>query len=151
MKHAIVTTTLLALALTAVGCKPDAKDADVILANLDDYVGQRVVMKASFRAGARCRIGDEDGEWKTFCGSKNDCQYCRGPLVVNAGDKEADLDDWPMILGGTHEGKPIKCQGPLNEVKCFPFEPGKTYIVRGLIEAHHPPRLMVSDFWDADD
>lgn len=134
-----------------VACTPTPKDVDEILAHLNENMGKHVVLKARFRSGARCRIGKDEGEWKTYC--KDDCQYCKGPLVVDSRVKgeDVDLDDWPLTLGGTHDGKPIRCEGPLNEVKCFPFEPGKTYVVRGLLEKHHPPRLMVSDFWEADD
>lgn len=142
----------LTLGLTAmVGCTPDPKDIDEVLTNLDQYAGKRILLKTSFRSGARCRIGEEEGEWKTYC--KGDCQYCRGPIVVDSAVKpiEAGLDDWPMVVGGLHDGKPMKCQGPLNHVKCAPFELGKTYVVRGIIEKQTPPRLMVKDFWEAED
>ena len=142
---------LCALVAGLAACTPAAKDADEILAHLDQNLGKRVVLKARFRSGARCRIGEDDGQWKTYC--KGECQYCKGPLVVDSRVEGEDLqlEDWPLTLGGTYEGKPIRCEGPLNDVKCYPFELGKTYVVRGLLERFHPPRLMVSDWWEADD
>lgn len=144
MKYWIHAPLLLAL-LAAGACKPTPIEADQLLANIDQHIGKRVVVKAKFKSGARCK--QDDGEWKTYC---KDCQYCRGPLVV---DTEMDLkseglDDWPLVLGGTYDGKDIRCKGKLNEVKCFPFELGKTYVVQGLIEASHPPKLIVQDYWE---
>jgi hypothetical protein len=151
MNRSKVTAPLLAALLGLAACTPSAQEADELLARLDQNMGKRVVLKARFRSGARCRVGENEGEWKTYC--KGDCQFCKGPLVVDSRVKgeTVDLDDWPLTLGGTFEGKPIRCEGPLNEVKCYPFEPGKTYVVRGLLEKNHPPRLMVSEFWEADE
>lgn len=145
-----ILTSLLGLALAAAGCTEDPKNVDEVLENFPEYAGKRILLKTKLRSGARCRVGDKDGEFRTYC--KGDCQYCKGPLVVASSvkTKEADLDDWPMILGGIHEGKPIKCKGPLNEVTCEPFDLDKTYVIRGIIEKHHPPRLMVTDFWEAE-
>lgn len=139
------------LVVFASACTADPKPVDEVLENFDKFAGQRILLKTKLRSGARCRIGDEEGQWKTYC--KGDCQYCTGPLVVDSTVKPASagLDDWPLILGGIYDGQPIKCKGPLNEVKCGPFDLSKTYVIRGLIEKHHPPRLMVTDFWEADD
>lgn len=141
---------LIALGL-AVGCTAEPKAVDEVLESFDQYAGKRITLKTKLRSGARCRIGTEEGQWRTRC--KEDCQFCSGPVVVasNVKPSAAGLDDWPMILGGLHDGKPIKCKGPLNEVKCGPFDLDKTYVIRGLIEKHHPPRLMVTDFWEAEE
>lgn len=139
----------LALAAFAFACVPrDAMDVDEVIRNLDQYYGKRITVKAKFRSGARCRQGD-DGEWKTYC---KDCQYCRGPVVVDSAltPKEGDVDDWPMILGGTYEMQDIRCKGPLNQVECFPFVPGKPYIVRGRLEKAHPAKLLVAEFWPVE-
>ena len=135
---------------SAVGCVPtDAPDVDEILKNIDQYYGKRITVKARSRSGARCRQG-EDGEWKTYC---KDCQYCRGPIVIDSPmtPKDADVEDWPMILGGTWEGQDIRCKGPLNEVECYPFKSGKQYIVQGRLEKQHPPKLLVAKFWEIED
>ncbi len=138
------------LALSA--CKPgNAVPAEEVVRNLDKHVGKRVLMRGKFKSGARCRLETPDGEWKTYC--KN-CQFCRGPLVVDTGVDLADegIADWPLVLGGTakHKGKvvDIRCKGPLNKIECAPFELGKTYIVRGRIEKNKPPKLMVSEYWE---
>lgn len=144
MKHWTYAPLILGLLATA-ACKPDPLDAEELLKNIDQHVGKRVVVKAKFKSGARCKL--EEGEWKTYC---KDCQYCRGPLVIDTDlDLErTGLDDWPLVLGGTYEGKDIRCKGKLNEVKCYPFEPGRTYVVQGLIEASHPPKLIVQEYWE---
>ena len=151
MKRITLSLTTLAAAALVAGCTPEPKDVDDVLSNFSKHAGQRIVLKTKLRSGARCRIGEEAGQWKTYC--KGECQYCSGPVVVasNIKPSSAGLDDWPMILGGLHDGKPIKCEGPLNGVKCGPFDLDKTYVVRGLIEKHHPPRLMVADFWEAEE
>lgn len=138
-------------ALALAGCISDPVDVDDVLRDFDKYAGNRVLLKTKFRSGARCRIGDEAGQWKTYC--KGDCQYCSGPIVVdsNVKPKEAGLDDWPMILGGTHDDKPMRCEGLLNRVKCTPFKLGETYIVRGIIAKHAPARLIVKEFWLEED
>ncbi|MEM7677693.1 MAG: hypothetical protein AAF449_16985, partial [Myxococcota bacterium] len=105
------------------------------------------VVKTKFRSGARCRLETPNGEWKTYC---RDCQYCRGPVVVDAPslpDDVDNIDDWPLILGGTWDLKDIRCKGKLNEVTCHPFELGKTYIVQGTIENQRPRKLLVRNFW----
>lgn len=148
-------TVFMALMIAACG-PPKAQDADVIMKNIHEYAGKRVVIRAKFRSGARCGQPRELGEkWKTFCGSDKDCAYCRGPVVLDTGGalnlSEEGLDDWPMILGGTYDGQDIRCKGPLNEVECFPFKVGKTYIVQGQIEAQRPPKLLVENFWDVEE
>jgi hypothetical protein len=140
---------MLSIALLVPGCfgPPDAIEAEQLLKELDSHIGQRVVVKAKFKSGARCR--QDDAEWKTYC---KDCQYCRGPLVIDTGldlPKEG-LDDWPLVLGGTWDGEDIRCKGPLNQVECKPFELGKTYVVQGRLEASHPPKLLVQKFWVVD-
>lgn len=140
---------VLLLILTGACVPRDAMSVDEVLKDLDSYYGRRITVKAKFRSGARCRQGD-DGEWKTYC---KDCQYCRGPVVVDSGitPKDEEVDDWPMILGGTHEMQDIRCKGPLNQVECYPFTPGKMYIVRGRLEKQHPPKLLVAEFWPLDE
>lgn len=142
--------TALALVVTATGCKSDdVPTADQVLENIDQHLGKRVTFKAQVRSGARCRVGDEEGEFKTYC---KDCQFCRGPVVVGTSlkTKEEGLDDWPMILAGSHSGRAIRCEGPLNEVKCYPFDTDKTYVIKGRLENQHPPRLLVQEFWEAE-
>lgn len=107
------------------------------------YMGRTIDLRASFRSGARCHLESE--EWQTYC---KGCQYCKGPLVVNLAGTSTTTDDWPMVLGGTYKYQDIRCKGPLDDVRCYPFEPGKTYVVRGFIEAYRPPRFMVQKFWD---
>jgi hypothetical protein len=145
MLHRIWILSLLALT----GCfgPPDAIEGAQLLKELDAHLGKRVVVKAKFRSGARCR--QEDGEWKTYC---KDCQYCRGPLVIDTGSAvpEEGMDDWPMVLGGTWEGEDIRCKGPLHQIECKPFELGKTYVIQGRLEAAHPPKLLVQKFWKVD-
>lgn len=140
--------TVLALALvTAVTACGDPKGTPVekILEDIDLYYGKTITIRTQFRSGARCRLDSEDGEWKTYC---KDCQFCRGPIVVAPeGAVETKVDDWPMILGGVWEFKDIRCTGPLNKVECYPFELGKTYVVRGTVEQSKPPKLFVSRFW----
>ena len=132
------------------GCLPEPVDADRVLADLDAYYGKSIVMRAQFRSGARCSVADENGMFRTYC--KGDCRYCKGPLVVDSSLdlKENGLSDWPMILAGSWNNRDIRCRGPLENVRCYPFEPGKTYVVRGRLEAHRPPRLLVQDFWEDD-
>ena len=143
MKRVVIT---LLFTLASWGCgPPNAVDVDEALKNIDQHLGQRLVIKARFKSGARCK--QADGEWKTYC---KDCQYCKGPLVV---DTKLDLQkeglaDWPLVLAGTYEGQDIRCKGKLNEVKCYPLELGKLYIVQGRLEASHPPRLLVQKYWD---
>lgn len=117
-----------------------------MLKNITAYAGKRVVLRARFKSGARCR--QEVGkDWQTYC---KDCQYCRGPVVVDTGLDlpSSGLDDWPMILGGTWKGKDIRCKGTLQAIECYPFELGKTYVVQGEIEAQRPPKLLVEKFWE---
>lgn len=142
---------MICIALLATACTPDAKDADEVLANLDDHIGKRVTLKGKFRSGARCRVQDENGDFPTYC-KNNDCQYCKGPVVLDTGidAEEAKLMDWPMILGGTWKGKDIRCRGPLNQIECWPKLEGKTYIVRGRLENQKPPKLIVADIIEAD-
>ena len=120
MNARTILPTLLGLALLA-GCTPDPKDVDEVLENFEAHAGQRILLKTKLRSGARCRIGTEEGQWKTYC--KGDCQYCSGPVVVasTVKPKAAGLDDWPMILGGIHDGKPIKCQGPAQRGEVRPL------------------------------
>lgn len=142
-----LTTALLSigLGLALVGCQDEAKEPREILENIDAHIGKRVTIKARLRAGIRCRLDTEDGEWQTYC---RDCQVCKGPFVVDLGNAPADQEfaDWPMIIGGTWKEKDIRCKGPLNEVECYPFEPGKTYVLEGLIERTKPPKLIVDGF-----
>ncbi len=136
------------LGLIACG-PPSSIPAKTVLKNLDSHLGQRLVIKTKLKSGARCKIVTEGG-WKTYCG--NDCQYCKGPMVIDSGVdlKEEGLNDWPMILGGTWKGKDIRCKGPLNKIECYPFELGKTYVIQGRVEKHHPPKLLVRKFWAVD-
>jgi hypothetical protein len=141
--------TLPSLALLLTGCfgPPDAMESGQLLKELDAHLGQRVVVKAKLKSGARCR--QDDGEWKTYC---KDCQYCRGPLVIDSNldlPKEG-LDDWPLVLGGTWDGEDIRCKGPLENIECKPFDVGKTYVIQGRLEAAHPPKLLVQKFWAID-
>lgn len=151
MKARNILSLTFALGLLG-GCTADPKNVDDVLGDFSAHAGKRILLKTKLRSGARCRIGDEEGQWKTYC-KGDECQYCSGPVVVasNVKPSSAGLDDWPMILGGIHEGKPFKCKGPLNKVSCGPFDLDKTYVLRGIIEKHHPPRLMVTDFWEADE
>lgn len=143
---------LLTFALTgmgaALGCQTDAPDAQQVIAELDEHIGRRVTIKARFRPGIRCRLDTEDGQWKTYC---RDCQVCRGPYVVDLGKKSEDASDWPMVLAGTWKMRDIRCSGPLNDIECYPFEIGKTYVVEGLLERSSPPKLYVDDFRLVDD
>jgi len=145
MKRLIFTTLLLA------ACTPQGLDAMEVAANIDQHLGQRLTVRGKFKSGARCRIG-EDGEWKTYC---KDCQYCRGPLVLDVGVTKTStsgevIEDWPLVLGGVWEGKDIRCKGPLNQIECWPLVPGKTYVVQGFVETHQPPKLIVREFWEVD-
>jgi hypothetical protein len=144
---ALLSLILAASAASLGACTPtDAPEAEEILADLPRHLGKRVTFKARFRSGARCRMNDPEAGWKTYC---KDCQYCRGPLVVDAALRpgEHGLDDWPMILGGTYEGQDVRCRGPLGAVVCQPLEPGKRYIVRGLLTDQSPPKLMLDEVW----
>jgi hypothetical protein len=139
-----VSAAAVGMALAA--CTPTAKPVQEIVSDLDTYVGEKVVVTTKLRSGARCRV-DAGGEFKAYC---RDCQYCKGPLVVDTGRAlPTDVADWPLVLGGTHGGQPIRCEGPLNEVRCRPFDLDRTYVIRGSIEATAPPKLLVSDFWEA--
>jgi len=129
--------------ITACG-PPKGTPVTEILSDVDFHYGKTITIRTKFVSGARCRQGEE-GEWKTYC---KDCQYCKGPMVVDPGEKVGASPDWPMILGGTWEYKDIRCKGPLNKVECHPFEIGKTYVVRGKLEKHKPPKLLVSKFWE---
>ncbi len=138
-----------ALGLCAVlmaACSPTVRPVDEVVANLDDFLGEKVVVRTRLKSGARCRVGEEAGDFKAYC---RDCQYCRGPVVVDVPGLEPSsaVDDWPLIISGTHRGSSIKCQGKLNEVTCEPFDLSKTYVIRGSIEKTRPPKLLVSDFW----
>lgn len=156
LAHAIL---LGALSLS-VGCKEAPVSAQEVVDDLDRYLGKRIRMRAKLRSGARCRVGETVADFKTYC---KDCQFCNGPYVIDLGRPVvqttttatvADTDevpkDWPMILGGSHEYKPIRCRGPLNQVDCWPFEVGKEYVLEGLLERHRPPRLMVDGFQPAN-
>jgi hypothetical protein len=142
-------SALLVAALAAACGPPKGVPVEEVLADLDAYRGRLVDVRAKLKSGARCRQG-EDGEWKTYC---KDCLYCRGPMVVDVGtttSTSAEFDDWPMVLGGTYDLKDIRCKGPLNQVECFPFIEGKTYVIRGTIEFQRPPKLLVNKFWPVD-
>lgn len=134
---------LLSLAsLLALGaCRGEPKTAKEIIDHLDEYTGKHVRMIAKFKAGIRCKLDTEDGEWKTYCG---DCQVCKGPYVVDLSDE--DGEEWPLVLGGTYDYKDVRCKGELNAVECHPLEVGKTYVVEGLIERTNPPKLYLDDF-----
>jgi hypothetical protein len=131
----------------ASACAPTVHSADEVVEEMDTYLGQKVVMEVALRSGARCRVGQYEGEFRTYC---KDCQYCRGPLVVETTQPYDGADDWPLVLGGVFDGRPIRCEGPLNDISCHPFELGKRYVIRGSIEKMQPPKLLVSDFWEAD-
>lgn len=142
----VAVVSLFTASLLASCGPPKSVQADEVVKNLQKYAGKRVAIKTKLKSGARCR--QEVGQkWQTYC---TDCQYCRGPVVVDVGGfdlKDEGIDDWPMILGGTHDGQDIRCKGPLNQVECFPFKEGITYIVEGKIEAQRPPKLLVERFW----
>jgi hypothetical protein len=133
--------------LAGAGCSPgDPPPVEQILLDLKSHLGKRVTFKARFKSGARCRMDDPEAEWKTYC---KDCQYCRGPLVVDTqlDLKKEGLDDWPMVLGGTYEGADVRCKGPLDQVVCHPLQPGKEYVVRGLLTDQSPPKLILEKVW----
>jgi hypothetical protein len=141
-------STLLAVLVATVHCGPPKSiEAEEVLKNLEAHAGKRVVVRGKFKSGARCR--QENEQWQTYC---KDCQYCRGPVVLDSGANlvEEGLDDWPMILGGTFDNQDIRCKGPLNAVECYPFVEGKTYVIQGKIEAQRPPKLLVEKFWQVD-
>ena len=127
-------------------CKPTPKPAEEIIGHLEQYLGRTVTMTAKVRSGARCKARNETGEWQTYC---KDCQVCAGPLVVDSKQSApgSSPDDWPMILGGSYEGREVRCRGPLNKIACHPLTPGKHYVLRGKIENEHPPKLLLSAFW----
>ena len=147
MKRSAFVALLFSPLALASACTPAAKPMDEILSNLDEYLGQKIVVQTRLRSGARCRVGENEGDFKTYC---RDCQFCKGPLVVDAPGVEAGIDDWPLVLGGTHGGNPIRCEGKLGEVECRPFDLDKTYVIRGSIERTKPPKLLVSEFWEAN-
>ena len=139
--------TTVAAGLVAACGPPASKPIDEVLKDLDPYYGRAITIKTKLRSGARCRIG-EKGDFKTYC---KDCQYCRGPYVVEvSGARPNSESDWPMIMGGTWELGDIRCKGPLGQIECHPFELGKTYVIRGVLERHKPPKLLVSKFWKID-
>ena len=146
MKKYVPMIATVALGWVA-ACSGEPIDAESLIANLEQHVGKRVLVRSQFRSGARCRLETPDGEWKAYC---KDCQYCRGPVVMDTPSmpKDGEVDDWPIILGGTWRGRDIRCTGKLNEVECYPFVPGKTYVVRGLIENQRPRKLLVRDYWE---
>lgn len=141
---------LISFALGASACLADPKEADDVLTHLEAHYGESIVMRARLRSGARCSVADENGAFRAYC--RGECRYCRGPLVVDStlNLKEAGLGDWPMILAGSWKNRDIRCRGPLRKVICYPFEPGRVYVIRGRLEAHRPPRLLVQDFWEED-
>ncbi len=143
MKRLFVSLLLLA----ACGAPP-AVPVEELVRDLGPSYGKVITVRTRFKSGARCRQG-EDGKWKTYC---KDCQYCRGPLVADLplAATASGAEDWPLIMGGTWEGQDIRCKGPLNQIECYPFELGKTYVVRGVLEHQRPPKLLVERFWRAD-
>jgi hypothetical protein len=146
MKRFVVALMLSSIAACG---PPKAKDADEVLAHVSDYAGKLVTIKGRFRSGARCKLEKPDGKFMAYC---KECQFCRGPVVFDTNLKLPDegLDDWPLILGGTWKGKDIRCVGPLNQIECYPFTLGKTYIVQGQIEHQRPYKLLVERFWETD-
>ena len=144
----IIAAILLAISSS---CTPDAIEADEVLANIDKHIGKRLTLKGKFRSGARCRVQNDKGEFPTYC-KNNDCQYCKGPVVLDTGlnTAQSGLLDWPIVLGGTWKGKDIRCRGPIDNIECWPTKPGKTYIVRGRLENQKPPKLIVADIREAD-
>ncbi|MCB9654000.1 MAG: hypothetical protein H6729_07735 [Deltaproteobacteria bacterium] len=141
---------LIAAGMGVFACgAPKSIEVDEVLSHLEDHLGKQITIRSQFKSGARCRQTGET--WQTYCGS--DCQVCRGPLVVDSklNLPASNLNDWPMILGGTYKGRDIRCKGPLNNVECYPFELGKPYVVRGTLERNHPPRLIVSAWWPVED
>ncbi|MGF1511374.1 MAG: hypothetical protein ACFB9M_17930 [Myxococcota bacterium] len=133
------------LCCTLLACSPKVHTTEEVLSKLDEYLGRKLVMEVELKSGARCRAV-QDGVFKTYC---RDCQYCRGPLVVVSDQKDSGADDWPLILGGVQNGRPIACEGPLNQIVCHPFVPGKRYVIRGSIEKVRPPKFIVMDFWES--
>ncbi|MBI2375860.1 MAG: hypothetical protein HYV07_17845 [Deltaproteobacteria bacterium] len=136
----------VAAASALASCGPSPIPAEELVATMDQHIGKRVAILGKWKSGARCRQG-EDGEWKTYC---KDCQYCRGPLVLDTTRTSSNSLDWPLVLAGSWEYQEIRCKGPLNEVKCHPLKEGTTYVVQGLIEAYKPPRLILEKFAEAD-
>jgi hypothetical protein len=139
---------VIALALASCG-PPKGIPVEEVLSHLEEYRGRSVPILMKLRSGARCRQG-EDGEWKTYC---KDCVYCRGPLVADLGtvtSTSVELDDWPLILGGTVDFEDIRCKGPLDKVVCAPMQAGKTYVIQGVIEFQRPPKLLVERFWPVE-
>lgn len=126
---------------------PNSISGEKFLKTIDEHMGKRVTIRAKFKSGARC--SQDAKEWKTYC---KDCQYCKGPLVIDTGLdlKDEGMVDWPLILGGTYDGKDIRCKGALGKIECYPFKPGKTYVVQGLMEANRPPKLLVKKFWEVN-
>lgn len=154
LRFAAPTLLACALSLFAVACgPPKSVPAEEIVAKIDQHYGKLVVLRGKFRSGARCHLQTEDKKWKTYCG--DDCQVCRGPIVLDVAgktfDESTDVADWPMILGGTFQGKDIRCKGKLNEIDCYPFKEGKTYVVQGMLEKQRPPKLLVEHFWEVED
>mgnify|MGYP006287782211 CR=1 FL=1 len=143
MNVRIAALLFTALGLTA--CNQPPKSPREVLSDLDRYAGSTVKIQATLKAGIRCELDTEDGEWQTYCG---DCQSCEGPYVVDLGPEG---EEWPMVLSGTHESERIGCSGKLNEVECFPMTPGETYVIEGVLERSNPPKLIVDAFRPADD
>jgi len=130
-----VATCLAMIALC--GCSDPPVPAEKLVEEPERYYGKKIQIRGKFRSGARCRI---EGESTTYC---KDCQFCRGPLVLDARIEGAD--DWPLILGGTWQFKDIRCVGPLNAIECWPIQPGKLYELTGFLERHKPLRFLVQD------
>jgi len=143
MPFAHLAVSVVTIAVAAACSPPEGVPAERVLRNIDAYIGRTIDMRAKFRSGARCHL--EAPEWKTYC---KDCQYCKGPMVVDLGTTTStETEDWPMVLGGTYKYQDVRCKGPLNEIECYPFVLGKEYVVRGFIERYRPPRFIVQKFW----
>ncbi len=130
------------LGLALVACTRQPMEAEALIANLEDHVGEYVLVRAQFQSAAECSLVTPDGEWMTYCG---DCQYCRGPMVVDARSEAAQKN--PLVVVGAYDLRAVRCEGKLNEVQCRPFEPGKTYVVDGLIANERPRKLLVRKYW----
>lgn len=135
-----------ALALGACG-PPSSLPVAEVLQHAERYYGKEITVRARFRPGVSCRLSSN--MWQTYCG---DCQYCEGPLVADV--PQADLpkgaDARPLVLRGRWKKQDIRCEGPLNHVRCHPATPGP-YVIRGVLENRHPPRLLVNFIWPVEE
>ncbi|MBX2813813.1 MAG: hypothetical protein KTR25_18490 [Myxococcales bacterium] len=133
---------------TLSGCEQTPLSPEQLMLNLSQYYGKTVSVQAKLSSRLRCRLETATGEWMTYCG---ECQICRGPWVIMA-DANTRVDETStesnpyMLISGSWKGRPAQCEGPLNRIKCYPFEEGQTYVINGLLERATPPRLYIKGF-----